>query len=137
MQKDYIKCKCNQILIEKEFIAHFPRCGDFKQNFREFDTQFGKLLKEFSEPKENLLIIRVLLEQYKNVIENKIRSGLIRVEPGNGIIQNNLVEIGRPGSNNNVVKVQNDININHNHVNIDDNKKQPNRMEDEMMNDVL
>jgi hypothetical protein len=85
MQKEYIKCKCNQILVEQEFSVHFPRCNEFKQCFREFDTEFGRLLKNYSEPKENLLIIRVLLEQYKNVLDAKIRNAQINFAPKNGI----------------------------------------------------
>ena len=69
-----VKCKCNQIFSEKEFSIHFHKCSDFKIFFKEFDSDFGKLLKNYSQPQENLLIIRVLLDQYKNVIENKIRN---------------------------------------------------------------
>ena len=84
MQKEYIKCKCNNIYVENEFTSHFPRCNEFKQCFREFDTEFGRLLKNFSEPKENLLIIRVLLEQYRNVLDSKIRNAQINFAPKPG-----------------------------------------------------
>jgi hypothetical protein len=86
MEKEYIKCKCNTIFSESEFLNHFPKCNEFKLCFREFDTEFGRLLKNYSEPKENLLIIRVLLEQYRNVIDAKIKNAkLIFVPPKNGI----------------------------------------------------
>ena len=84
MQKEYIKCKCNTVFIDTEFTSHFPRCNEFKLCFREFDTEFGKLLKTYSEPKENLLIIRVLLEQYKNVLDSKIKSAGLNFAPRNG-----------------------------------------------------
>jgi hypothetical protein len=61
------------MLTEEEFIKHFTRCEDFKKNFKSFDTQFGELLKNYSDPKENLLIIRILLKQYINVLDAKIR----------------------------------------------------------------
>lgn len=69
-----VKCKCNQTFPEKEFSLHFHKCSEFKTFFKEFDSDFGKLLKHYSQPQENLLIIRVLLDQYKCVIENKIRN---------------------------------------------------------------
>ena len=88
MEREYIKCKCNNVFTEPEFLNHFPRCNEFKMCFREFDTEFGKLLKNYSEPKENLLIIRVLLEQYRNVIDAKIKNAKLNFAPKNGIILN-------------------------------------------------
>lgn len=86
MEKEYIKCKCNTVFSEPEFLNHFPRCNEFKLCFREFDTEFGRLLKNYSEPKENLLIIRVLLEQYRNVIDAKIKNAKLNfAPPKNGI----------------------------------------------------
>jgi hypothetical protein len=68
-----LKCKCSSMLTEEEFIKHFTRCEEFKKNFKSFDAQFGELLKTYSDPKENLLIIRVLLKQYINVLDSKIK----------------------------------------------------------------
>ena len=81
MQREYIKCKCNNIYLDSDFTSHFPRCNEFKISFREFDTEFGKLLKTYSEPKENLLIIRVLLEQYRIVLDSKIKNSGISFAP--------------------------------------------------------
>ena len=69
-----IKCKCERIMLEADFIKHFSTCDQFKKNFRTFDTQFGELLRTHSEEKENLLIIKVLLKQYVNVLNKKIVS---------------------------------------------------------------
>ena len=69
--------------MDSDFTSHFPRCNEFKISFREFDTEFGRLLKTYSEPKENLLIIRVLLEQYRNVLDAKIRNSGISFAPVN------------------------------------------------------
>jgi hypothetical protein len=60
---------------EEEFTRHFQRCDEFRKTFKNFDGKFGELLKEFSEPKENLLIIRVLLKQYIGVLDRKIIQG--------------------------------------------------------------
>jgi len=73
MSDNHIKCKCNVILSEEEFIKHFGKCEDFRKNFKNFDASFGELLKQYSEPKENLLIIRVLLKQYVLLLDRKIR----------------------------------------------------------------
>jgi hypothetical protein len=74
MSENYVKCKCHNLLTEDEFTKHFPKCEDFKKYFKNFDTQFGELLKQHSDPKENLLIIRVLLKQYVLVLDKKIRA---------------------------------------------------------------
>jgi hypothetical protein len=73
MSDSHIKCKCLTLFSDEQFIRHFPSCKDFRQSFKNFDQQFGELLKQYSEPKENLLIIRILLKQYTGVVETKIR----------------------------------------------------------------
>ena len=73
MSETNIKCKCSIMFKEEQFIKHFPSCKDFRISFKNFDQQFGELLKLHSDPKENLLIIRILLKQYISVVENKIR----------------------------------------------------------------
>ena len=67
-----IQCKCGKIMDENEFSNHFQRCVNFKESFKKFDTALGELLKEYSEPKENLKIIRILLKQYISVLDKKI-----------------------------------------------------------------
>lgn len=69
-----IKCKCGQLFKEADFEKHFSRCEGFKNYFKEFDSKFGDLLKRFSEEKENLFIIRILLKQYVGVLERKIKT---------------------------------------------------------------
>ena len=71
-----IKCKCGRSMSEEEFYRHFQNCQDFKTTFRQFDSQFGQLLQSYSEPKENLVIIRLLLKQYITVLEKKISNYL-------------------------------------------------------------
>ena len=74
MSEYLVKCKCNQFFREEEFAQHFGRCEEFRRHFRNFDAQFGEMLKQNSEPKENLLIIRVLLKQYVSLLERKIKN---------------------------------------------------------------
>ncbi len=72
---DYnIRCKCSNIYPEEDFTKHFGKCEEFRKYFKNFDATFGELLKQHSDPKENLLIIRVLLKQYVNLLEKKISS---------------------------------------------------------------
>ncbi len=77
MSNSHIKCKCLTLFSEEDFVKHFSACKDFRGSFKTFDQQFGELLKQYSEPKENLLIIRVLLKQYIGVVETKIRKKYI------------------------------------------------------------
>ncbi len=73
MSDNHVKCKCSNIYTEEDFVKHFARCEEFRKSFKNFDSQLGELFKQFSEPKENLLIIRVLLKQYISVLDKKIR----------------------------------------------------------------
>jgi len=68
-----IRCKCNKSFVENEFAAHFARCLAFKNYFKEFDIEFGNILKKYSEEKTNLFILRILLKQYVVVLEKKIK----------------------------------------------------------------
>ncbi len=104
----YIKCKCEEVFEERDFTKHFPTCGHFKNHFKTFDTKFGEILREYSEPKENLLIVRVLLSQYNTMIENKIKQMGINVAPNN--VSNQMKQPGFPnGINNNPQQMNNNI----------------------------
>ena len=79
MDKEIIKCKCQKTMKESDFKTHFQKCKEFRNTFKTFDTQFGEILKQFSEPSENLPIIRFLLYQYIAVLNRKIQNK--NVEP--------------------------------------------------------
>ncbi len=112
---NYIKCKCEEVFEERDFTKHFPACVHFKNHFKTFDTKFGEILREFSEPKENLLIVRVLLSQYNTMIENKIKQMGINVGPSN--VNNQMKQPGFPhGVNNNPQQMNNNIPINNNPI---------------------
>ena len=72
MDQQKIKCECNQSFTQEEFSKHFEKCRDFKKYFNEFDSKFSHLLKQFSQPKERLLILHFLLKQYTHIIEEKL-----------------------------------------------------------------
>ena len=74
MDKETIKCKCQKTMKESDFKTHFQKCKEFRNTFKNFDTKFGEILKQFSEPSENLPIIRFLLYQYIAVLNRKIQS---------------------------------------------------------------
>ena len=74
-----IECKCGEIMEESNFSIHFKKCPEFKKYYRKFDESFSLLLKNFSEPKENLLVIRFLLKQYIIVLEKKIKGHFIEI----------------------------------------------------------
>ena len=67
-----LKCSCGQEFFEEEFKKHYTQCQPFIKQFKELDIIFGDLLKLYSEPKDNLLIIKFLLEQYMKVIDKKL-----------------------------------------------------------------
>ena len=69
-----IRCKCGKTMINEEFGMHYKKCNDFKKEFKKFDESFSSLLKTYSEPKENLLILMFLLKQYIIVLTKKIKA---------------------------------------------------------------
>ena len=119
MDKSHLKCKCGQLMNETEFKNHFSKCKDFKNDFKEFDSQFGELLKKYSEPKENLFIIRFLLGQYINVIDRKIDNYLKTQNNGmNGNKQqDNNVNMNMNNMNMNNHNFNNNHNLNNNNFN--------------------
>lgn len=74
MENPSINCKCGQKFSEKDFTKHYSNCKDFRSYFRDFDMQFGELLKSYSSEPENMFTIRILLKAYTQVIENKIKA---------------------------------------------------------------
>jgi hypothetical protein len=87
-----IKCACGNIFEENDFSQHFKHCKDFKKDFKNFDQNFSNLLKNNSEPKEKLLIIRFLLKQYVSVLGKKIKAHFIEINQAlsnNNKIDNN------------------------------------------------
>ena len=79
MDLNSIKCKCGKIFSKQDFHQHFQKCQDFKNNFKHFDQEFGELLKRYSEPKDNLFIIKFLLSQYIIVLDKKIQNYLTQL----------------------------------------------------------
>ena len=79
METESIKCKCQKKMKESDFKSHFQTCKDFRNTFKTFDIKFGEILKQFSEPSENLPIIRFLLYQYISVLDRKIKSLKVQI----------------------------------------------------------
>jgi hypothetical protein len=117
----FIKCKCDEIFDDRDFLGHFPSCQQFKRDFKNFDQKFAEILREYSDPKENLLIVRVLLNQYKNMIDNRIKQLNIVVHNPNAIRQPSFPKQNN-GSNGN----DRPDRINDSNLNIDPNDKNPN-----------
>lgn len=76
-ESNYIKCKCLVDFNQDDFKKHFSRCVKFKEAFKEFDSEYGLLLKKYANPPENLPILKFLLGQYIYVLEGKIQKWYI------------------------------------------------------------
>ena len=72
MDKENIKCTCGKKFLEEEFEKHYYNCQPFKKLFKEFDMKIAFLIKAYSQPEENLLIIIFLLKQYIKSTEKKL-----------------------------------------------------------------
>jgi len=147
----FIKCKCDVVLEEREFLSHFGSCSSFKKDFKSFDQKFGEILREYSEPKENLLIVKVLLNQYKNMIDNKIKQLGIQVFPNNynpnngvhnqqqepfnpNVNYNNNMNNNLNSNNSNSINYNNNINNNNNSFNNNNNQRVKSNMNQSQIN---
>ena len=66
-----IKCICGTIFEENDFAQHIKKCEQFKEVFTDFDNKISKFIKSYSNPKEQLLIIKFILERYYGRFENR------------------------------------------------------------------
>ena len=74
-----IKCICGAIYETKDFQNHFKECQQFKECFSSFDDKLSKLIKSYSEPKDQLLLIRFLFNQYIKILDKKIKGNYVEI----------------------------------------------------------
>jgi len=109
MDQRKLTCSCGQQFNEEDFTRHYTICVPFKQQFKEFDSKFGELLKSYSEPKERLLIVKFLLKQYIFVIDKKLKKYFAGLSQYQGSQPPRPYDVGAPpGMDNN--HVNNNVN---------------------------
>ena len=74
-----IKCICGVIFDISDFQKHFTECEKFKECFGDFDDQLSKFIKSYSQPKEQLLIIKFLFKQYIKILDKKIKGNFVEI----------------------------------------------------------
>ena len=74
-----IKCICGVIFDISDFTKHFTECEKFKECFGDFDDQLSKFIKSYSQPKEQLLIIKFLFKQYIKILDKKIKGNFVEI----------------------------------------------------------
>ena len=74
-----IKCICGVIFDISDFKNHFTECQQFKDCFGDFDDQLSKFIKSYSQPKEQLLIIKFLFKQYIKILDKKIKGNFVEI----------------------------------------------------------
>ena len=74
-----IKCICGTIFEENDFAQHIKKCEQFKEVFTDCDNKISKFIKSYSNPKEQLLIIKFILERYVNILDRKIRGNFVEI----------------------------------------------------------
>lgn len=73
MEEISLKCICGKETVESEFKDHFKKCREFKDYFTYFDSKLSIYIKSLSEKKENLLLVRYILNLYVDKIESKLK----------------------------------------------------------------
>ena len=74
-----IKCICGVIFDISDFKKHFTECEKFNECFGDFDNQLSKFIKSYSQPKEQLLIIKFLFKQYIKILDKKIKGNFVEI----------------------------------------------------------
>ena len=74
-----IKCVCGTIYEITDFKEHFKECPQFKECFGSFDDKLSKLIKSYSQPKEQLILIRFLFGQYIKILDKKIKGNFVEI----------------------------------------------------------
>ena len=74
-----IKCVCGTIYENNDFSHHIGKCEQFKEVFSDFDSKVSKYIKRYSNPKEQLMIIKFILERYVNILDRKIRGNFVEI----------------------------------------------------------
>ena len=74
-----IKCVCGEIFIIKDFKKHFKDCQKFKNEFHDFDNNISNLIKSYSQPKGNLLLIRFIFKEYINILNKQIKGNFVEI----------------------------------------------------------
>ncbi len=74
-----IKCVCGTIYEITDFKKHFTKCQKFKECFGEFDDQLSKFIKSYSQPKEQLLLIKFVFQLYIKILDKKIKGHFIEI----------------------------------------------------------
>ena len=74
-----IKCVCGIIYDNNDFEQHIKDCDKFKEAFGEFDNKISQLIKDHSNPKKKLLIIKFILNRYIDILDRKIRGNFVEI----------------------------------------------------------
>ena len=109
-----IKCVCGTIFEIPDFEKHFAKCHKFKESFGDFDDQLSKFLKSYSQPKEQLLIIKFVLKLYLKIIDKKIKGNFVEISKAfkesfdNSLQENSALD---KIANNNLLNENKNINV--------------------------
>ena len=106
-----IKCVCGIIFETSDFKKHFTECQKFKESFGEFDEQLSKFIKSYSQPKEQLLIIKFVFELYIKILDKKIKGHFIEISKA---FKDSFIDSCKEKNNNNKNKFENNPNANEN-----------------------
>ena len=104
-----IKCVCGIIFETSAFKKHFTECQRFKESFGEFDEQLSKFIKSYSQPKEQLLIIKFVFELYIKIIDKKIKGHFVEISKA---FKESFINSLQEKDKNNNNKIENNLNIN-------------------------
>ena len=116
-----IKCICGVIFDISDFKNHFTECQQFKDCFGDFDDQLSKFIKSYSQPKEQLLIIKFLFKQYIKILDKKIKGNFVEISKA--FKESFINSLQEKGNDNDEILNNYSINHNKNNNNISDYDK--------------
>ena len=74
-----IKCTCGTIYETKDFEKHLMECPEFKECFKSFNDTVKKLINSYFNPKEQLLLMKFLFNQYIKKLDKKIEKNYFEI----------------------------------------------------------
>ena len=110
-----IKCVCGIIFEISDFKKHFTECQQFKESFGDFDEQLSKFIKSYSQPKEQLLIIKFVFELYIKILDKKIKGHFVEISKA---FKESFLNSIKENNKNNNNELDNDFDINENNYNL-------------------
>ena len=82
MSEENIECECGIIISEMKFKDHFKDCSKLFNKYKDLDFKINKLIKEYIDSKESLIIVKFLFKRFIKLLEHKLKNYINNIKSG-------------------------------------------------------